>query len=150
MLVTSTSSSSWPDPSPLAAPSSAWDEEISVGLQEEELQMLSTRDFEKGPLAPIPEDVPPPFGLHALSAGSSESSALAAPSCTPAQEVMDVVQERESMDAGVDLLARLSDGRSLRGKPPNAPSNYPRHPHGRDPGSLATPKSSCTRRGGLD
>ncbi|CAE7411836.1 unnamed protein product [Symbiodinium microadriaticum] len=77
-------------------------------FMEEELQMLSTRDFEKGPLAPIPEDVPPPFGLHALSAGSSESSALAAPSCTPAQEVMDVVQERESMDAGVDLLARLS------------------------------------------
>ena len=104
---------------------SAWDENISVGLQEEELYVATSLGTIGGtlPLAPIPEDIPQPFGLHPLSAPGESASA---------------VQHQEK----IDLLAKLSDGRPLRGRPPPPLHGDARLPHGRDPSSLATPKGS--------
>ena len=104
---------------------SAWDENLSLSLQEEEIHLVSSLGALGGalPLAPIPEEIPHPFGLPPLQ----ETSAMASAS--------------QQLDAN-DLLAKLSDGRPLRGRPPAPLRGEAALPHARDPSSLATPKGN--------
>ena len=109
----------------------AWDEDISLALQEVEMQ-----EFVDGNLAPIPEDLPLPFGN------------LGIPKVT--DEVLPTNDENNSdLNAGgidapdkdqtpvVDWWDKILDRRGLRGRPvPPLPLSVP----GRDPSELATPK----------
>ena len=119
-------------------PHSAWDENISVGLQEEEVQRALASVELSRPLAPIPEEVPPPFGLPGTQS-SLESPARQdaytgeASSGNPGGST--------DMDLDEEAWDRLRDRRPLRGQPPAQALHLPVLPHGRDPASLTTPKA---------
>ncbi|CAE7806396.1 unnamed protein product [Symbiodinium microadriaticum] len=109
---------------------STWDENISLGLQEEEVHLAGGWG-DRGPLAPIPEDVPPPFGLPGPAASSDAKP-------------MDLInQEADNVS-----LDKLLDVRPLRGRRPLRADGLSPLPLGRDPSSLATPKNSGQLRPG--
>ena len=122
------SSSSWSPNTPQPEASaevcaylaSRWDEEVCLGLQEEEIaswQAAGHGEEEAAYLAPIPENLPLPiFG------------------------VSETLPETEAGPQG-DWLEALQDARSLRGK---AREEHGRPPHGRDPSTLTSP--SCSSR----
>ena len=145
----SSSTSSWPSSSswavaeqeteaatstlcPLTSASTTWDENISLAAQEAELFELQQGDL----LAPIPEDLPLPFGTDAALRGSPALVAT-----TPADYVDQnhLVEDgnEEKGEETVDWWHLLLDQRALRGRP--RPPVTPRQP-GRDPAALATPK----------
>ena len=111
-----------------------WDEEISAGLQEGEIVAVlgeETTSSWAQALAPIPENMPIPFHV-----GASEGNA---PATTDSEQVPGIEEDRK-VDEQQDWWAMVLDRRPLRGRPCLAPE-VPRPAHGRDPGSLATPKS---------
>ena len=107
------------------------DEEISVGLQEDELQaaleeMVSAPEGEH--LAPIPEDLPLPFVAAAPPAMRNAT-----------KEENGEGGEDRGEEQAIDWWELVLDRRPLRGRPREDRRDEPLV-HGRDPCSLATPK----------
>ena len=129
----------------------AWDENISLAMQEAEVQ-----DFFEGGLAPIPEELPLPFGAQREPRTFSESEAAAAEpwegesTSLEEDEVIrldDTFSHGSSGDGNVatqgqgDWWEKILDWRGLRGRP--VPPLLPAP--GRPPSDLATPKSMPTQ-----
>jgi len=111
---------------------SRWDEEVCLGLQEEELNQFVDDNLAAIPLAPIPEDLPMPFATSPFV--ETVGTQLTRVSVDVQEPVVTAAVEEPVKDWWLEIL----DNRPLRRKHVVGSSTAAQ---GRDPATLTSPGS---------